>query len=197
MADRKEFLNSIKEGAIQGWIDYQILPSITGAHGALERANGTSVLAEASNNVFGIKGDYNRYGYLHDTWEVDENGNKFNSTEWFRHYPDIATSVIDHGEFFTSTDWRKDNYQDVIGETDYKKAAQALKDAGYATDPDYPSKLISIIEDNNLVEWDKEALIQTGHAKKSSEEEQSTEAKEGEFTLDGDKFKVEEIKEDK
>lgn len=152
---KQAFIDSIKDGAIEGWEKFKILPSITIAQAILESNWGKSDLAVKANNIFGIKGDYNGRKYLHDTWEVDKEGKRFNSTEWFRHYPNIGASVVDHGEFFTSTPWRSNNYKHVIGETDYKIAAQALSDAGYATDPKYADKLINIIETYNLNQWDK------------------------------------------
>ena len=41
---------------------------------------------------------------------------------------------------------------------DYKGWAQGLKDAGYATDPKYPAKLITIIEKYKLYRFDNETL---------------------------------------
>lgn len=161
-----DFLNSIKDHAISGWKLYGILPSITGAQASLESANGTSNLAREANNIFGIKGDYKGSSYLHDTWEINKFGQRIETQDWFRRYPDIQTSIIDRGEFFTSTSWREENYKEVIGETDYKKAAQALLDARYATDPEYANKLIRFIEQYNLDEWDKEALTEKEPASK-------------------------------
>lgn len=153
---RQEFLRSVKQGAIDGWKQHRILPSITGAQAILESAWGESELAKKANNLFGIKGDYNGYAYFIDTWEVIDGKNTTVRTH-FRHYPTKAESVIDHGEFFTSTDWRKKNYAKVIGETDYKKAAHALREAGYATDPNYATKLIDLIQQYRLTNWDEEA----------------------------------------
>ena len=45
-------------------------------------------------------------------------------------------------------------YKAVVGETDYNKACEAIKAAGYATDPQYATKLIKLIEDNKLTEYD-------------------------------------------
>lgn len=45
-------------------------------------------------------------------------------------------------------------YKAVVGETDYKKACEAIKAAGYATDPDYVEKLVKLIEENDLTEFD-------------------------------------------
>ena len=155
---KNTFLGSIKEEAISGWKLYKILPSITGAQASLESANGTSKLAKEANNIFGIKGSYNGQSYLHDTWEVNKLGKRIETKDSFRKYPDIQTSIIDRGEFFTSTPWRVENYKHVIGETSYKKAARALLKSVYATDPQYANKLISFIEQNKLYEWDKEAF---------------------------------------
>ncbi|HEP2600530.1 TPA: lysin, partial [Streptococcus pyogenes] len=47
----------------------------------------------------------------------------------------------------------------VIGETDYKKACHAIKDAGYATASGYAELLIQLIEENDLQEWDEEAIV--------------------------------------
>jgi flagellum-specific peptidoglycan hydrolase FlgJ len=38
---------------------------------------------------------------------------------------------------------------------DYRSAAQALQDAGYATDPDYASKIIQVIETYQLNRFDQ------------------------------------------
>lgn len=153
------YLDSIKVGAIRGWIEERIPASLTGAQAALESGWGTSSLAKAPyNNQFGLKASSDWTGrvvnmptkeYLNGAW-VAVNAD-------FRAYDDINDSVADHAKFFTSTEWRKTNYAAVIGETDYKKACYAVKAAGYATDPDYASKLINIIEKYKLYEWDKEA----------------------------------------
>ena len=39
---------------------------------------------------------------------------------------------------------------------DYKEAITLIKDCGYATDPNYASKVIEIIENYNLTELDGE-----------------------------------------
>jgi LysM repeat protein len=41
---------------------------------------------------------------------------------------------------------------------DYKSWAKGLKDAGYATDPNYPTKLYLLIERYNLQQYDNEVL---------------------------------------
>lgn len=152
------FLDDIKQGAIQNWQTYKILPSITGAQASLESGWGKSKLALPPNyNLFGIKWSSDwpsdkKVNML--TTEYGANG-QYSTYADFRVYDSWNHSVSMHGAFFTSTEWRKENYKHVVGETDYKKAARALQSAGYATDPSYASKLIKLIEDNKLHEWDK------------------------------------------
>lgn len=69
----------------------------------------------------------------------------------------MAESIIDHDKFFTSTPWRANNYSRVLKASNYKEQAQALKDCGYATDLNYPSKLIGLVERYKLDRFDKES----------------------------------------
>ena len=43
----------------------------------------------------------------------------------------------------------------MLGARNYKQAAQALQDAGYATDPTYAQKLIQMIEEHELYKYDQ------------------------------------------
>ena len=53
---QRDFINQIKEGAIQNWHKYKVLPSITAAQACLESGWGQSALAKSPNfNLFGIK----------------------------------------------------------------------------------------------------------------------------------------------
>ena len=159
MVNREAFINELKPGAIGGWKTHSVLPSITIAQGILESAWGQSELATKANNLFGIKASADWEGEVYEvnTWEVIDGKNVTVKAD-FRKYDKKSDSIKDHGGFFTSTPWRVNNYKHVVGEKDYKKVAQALSDAGYATDPDYPSKLINIIETYNLQKVDEEAL---------------------------------------
>ena len=108
-----------------------------------------------NNNLFGIKDseDWNGEIVTVPTQEY-VNGDYIKINAAFRKYTSWNDSVVDHAKFFTSTEWRKNNYRKVVNETDYRIAAQELKNAGYATDPSYAGKLISLIEAYKLYEWD-------------------------------------------
>ena len=153
--NQRHFLSAIKQGAMDGAKE-GILPSITAAQAILESGWGSSELAKApNNNLFGIKDSEDWHGEI-VTVPTQEflNGDYITVNAAFRKYATWNDSVVDHAKFFTSTEWRKDNYRKVVNETDYRIAAQELKNAGYATDPNYPGKLIRLIEAYKLYEWD-------------------------------------------
>ena len=149
------FLSAIKQGAMDG-VKEGVLPSITAAQAILESDWGSSELAKApNNNLFGIKDSEDWNGEI-VTVPTQEylNGDYITVNAAFRKYASWNDSVVDHAKFFTSTEWRKNNYRKVVNETDYRIAAQELKNAGYATDPSYAGKLIRLIEAYKLYEWD-------------------------------------------
>ena len=152
--NQSHFLSAIKQGAMDGAKE-GVLPSITAAQAILESGWGSSELAKApNNNLFGIKDseDWNGEIVTVPTQEY-VNGEYITVNAAFRKYASWNDSVVDHAKFFTSTEWRKNNYRKVVNETDYRIAAQELKNAGYATDPSYAGKLISLIEAYKLYEW--------------------------------------------
>ena len=153
--NQSHFLSAIKQGAMDGAKE-GVLPSISAAQAILESGWGSSKLAKApNNNLFGIKDseDWNGEIVTVPTQEY-VNGEYITVNAAFRKYASWNDSVVDHAKFFTSTEWRKNNYRKVVNETDYRIAAQELKNAGYATDPSYPGKLIRLIEAYKLYEWD-------------------------------------------
>lgn len=135
--------------------------SITLAQGLLESGNGLSELARKSNNHFGIKCHNNWKGgrVYHDD---DAKG------ECFRKYSHPAESYRDHSDFLRYRDRYKFLFDYRV--TDYKAWAYGLKKAGYATDPKYPKKLIALIEEYDLHQYDRKpaSFGKTGVDKKSS-----------------------------
>jgi flagellum-specific peptidoglycan hydrolase FlgJ len=124
---------------------YKIPASITLAQGLLESGFGYGRLALKGNNHFGIKchSDWEGKRIYHDD---DEKG------ECFRVYIDPVTSYRDHSLFLTTRS--RYDFLFNIKTNDYKGWAKGLKKAGYATDPKYPDKLISLIERFDLTRFD-------------------------------------------
>ncbi|TCD46747.1 hypothetical protein D3X11_00295 [Streptococcus sp. X16XC17] len=157
---KADFLARIQQGALDGWYSNGILPSISAAQAILESGWGNSALGQAPNyNLFGIKvsTDWTGGQVILPTKEYKD-GKAIIVDAAFRTYSSWDESIRDHANFFTSTEWRKNRYQAVFGQRDYKSAAVALQAAGYATDPEYSNKLISVIERYGLYEWDKLVL---------------------------------------
>jgi flagellum-specific peptidoglycan hydrolase FlgJ len=131
--------------AVHEMHENKIPASITLAQGILESGRGRSELAMKSNNHFGIKCHTGWQGQrvYHDD---DEKG------ECFRKYKYVETSFDDHSKFLTQR--RRYAFLFSYSTKDYKKWAKGLRKAGYATDKKYPNKLIKIIEDYKLYEFD-------------------------------------------
>lgn len=125
--------------------DKWILPSVCIAQGALE--SGWNLNAKT---LFGIKGK----GFTATTSEY-YNGNKVTIEASFRAYPNVASSVVGYYDFLANTP----RYAKALNNSDYRDAVDKLihttDGAPYATDPEYISKVISIIEQYNLTAWDK------------------------------------------
>lgn len=146
------YVDQFKELAIVEMQRSGIPASITLAQGILESSNGRSPLAIQANNHFGIKCKKYWRGltYFHKDDDLDENGNLIKSC--FRSYETVIDSYVDHTNFLKQTA----HYQELFSyhTTDYTNWAIGLKRCGYATDPGYSNKLISIIERNELYRYD-------------------------------------------
>ncbi len=143
---REDYIASYHEWAVANMKRTGIPASITLAQGMLESGNGNSRLAREANNHFGIK--------CHDwtgkrVYHHDDRRN-----ECFRKYKTVYESYADHSEFLST----RSRYASLfdLKSTDYKGWARGLKKAGYATDPHYPQRLITIIEENRLYLFDEE-----------------------------------------
>ncbi|MAZ31133.1 MAG: N-acetylmuramoyl-L-alanine amidase [Flavobacteriales bacterium] len=124
---------------------FGIPASITLAQGILESGIGASELSLKSNNHFGIK--------CHKNW----NGKKVyhdddQAQECFRKYKKVSDSYRDHSEFLKSRE--RYSFLFDLKISDYKSWALGLKRAGYATLPNYADKLIKLIEELNLSDFD-------------------------------------------
>lgn len=149
--DKKEFINSVKEGALKGLSDYGILPSLTIAQAILESAWGNSKLSQKANNLFGVKASSSWAGRRITMETAEWYGDKRQvASAEFRAYDCFNDSIEDHNKLLSLS-----RYKPVRDCTDYKAACQKVHECGYATDPGYPGKLIRIIEDNRLYEFDK------------------------------------------
>ena len=139
------YINQYKDLAIEQMLRYRIPASITLAQGLFESRAGQSDLARQGNNHFGIK----CHNWTGPTQYHDDDARG----ECFRVYQDAKQSYEDHSLFLA----RQSRYSRLfnLSPTDYKGWAHGLKACGYATNPQYASKLIQIIELYKLNDYDK------------------------------------------
>ena len=141
------YIETYGEMAVEQQQLHGIPASITLAQGLLESAAGRSSLAVKGNNHFGIK--------CHNEWTGDTLlRNDDAANECFRSYPTAAESFADHSRFLLRKRYAPCFELDV---TDYAAWARSLKKCGYATDPNYASRLIAIIERYALYLFDTDA----------------------------------------
>ena len=159
----QQYIEKYKDIAIKEMQRYGIPASITLAQGLLESGAGTSTLAVKANNHFGIKtgGTWTGPYFVKDDDAPDER---------FRAYNSVLESFEDHSLFLKN----RSRYASLftLSPTDYKGWARGLKAAGYATNPEYANKLISIIELYNLHQYDtgKPIAASTSYNKKHNTE---------------------------
>lgn len=133
----EDYIVKYRNIAIDNEKQYGIPSSITMAQGIIESGSGRSSLAKEGNNHFGIK--------CHSSWTgkrmYKDDDNK---DDCFRVYDNAAQSYKDHSLFLTKG--KRYAFLFKIDKTDYKSWAKGLKQAGYATNPNYANLLINIIE---------------------------------------------------
>jgi LysM repeat protein len=142
---REEYIARYKDLAIKQMKESGIPASIILAQGCLESGNGNSRLSVEGNNHFGIK--------CHESWKGERIYHDDDALqECFRKYKSPEGSYSDHSDFLRYRDRYKFLFD--LPPTDYKAWAHGLKKAGYATNPEYAERLIKIIEDHRLYQYD-------------------------------------------
>ncbi len=151
-----EFIKLSSKLAVNSWKQTGMSAALQTAQSILETGWGRSVPVDKysgklSYNLFGIKGEGPAGSVIYNTWEV-YNGNKYYVDAKFRAYNSIEESWADHKSFLLNSK-RYEPFKEVM--YDYVQGAWALKRSGYATDPEYATKLMRIINQYNLRDLDK------------------------------------------
>jgi len=142
----QEYIDRYADIAMQEQQLHGIPASITLAQGLLESSAGRSTLATRGNNHFGIK--------CHTEWKGDTLLRSDDAPdECFRAYATPEESFTDHSRFLL-----RKRYAPLFDNdpTDYASWANTLRKCGYATDPNYASRLIAIIERYSLYLYDSD-----------------------------------------
>ena len=149
-----EFIMHLTNPALESQRKVGVPASITLAQAAIESAWGESRLAKSGNNLFGIKAD--------SRWDGDIltlNTKEFIKGQWvvipaqWRKYVSWQESIDDHSRFLR----QNPRYQSCFLCQTVEAFARALVKAGYATDPVYAEKLLSLISQHKLDQLTKGA----------------------------------------
>ncbi len=150
-----EFIKTYSQPIIDACKGTTLFPSVKLAQAALETGWGKSVIGEA-NNMFGIKGrgahsPYWSGAVVNKSTKEMVNGSYITIVEPFRKYNSLADSIRDHTYFLQ----QNKRYAPVFAAKTPKAQAEALLACGYATDAPYAIKLMSIVNQNNLITLDQ------------------------------------------
>ncbi|TAK64313.1 flagellar assembly peptidoglycan hydrolase FlgJ [Methylobacter sp.] len=157
----EEFVRRLHPLAVQAAKELGVEPKVILAQAALESGWGRSVIKNSNGgnsfNLFNIKADKAWQGKQAQvaTLEFDQGiAKKVNAG--FRSYDSFEESFKDYVDFIKSNP----RYGDAL-----KKAGNAeqymreLQRAGYATDPQYANKVISIYQGNTMDEFEPDVIV--------------------------------------
>ncbi|CEH00093.1 Large surface protein A [Propionibacterium freudenreichii] len=139
---------------------YGVPAAVSIAQSIIESGWGQSGLTLVDHNYFGIKCPAYGSPYVsgctsYSTSEY-ENGGYVTIQAGFRSYNSAADSFLDHGYFLSLGDPTNsaNRYYPAFLTTNDQDFVRAIANAGYATDPTYASKIISIMDRYNLYQYD-------------------------------------------
>lgn len=150
-----EFIAAIAPAARTSASKTKIPASFVIAEGAIESGWGRSALTAQARNLFGVKADPAWHGevltmrtreFLRGAWVMVP-------ARW-RKYPDWQSCIDDHAAFLLTNP----RYKPAFTCADAEAFTRAVAGCGYATDPGYADKIVSIIRKYNLTQFDKEVL---------------------------------------
>ncbi len=169
-----DFISQYSQNAIDSMRTTRVPASVTLAQAALESGWGRHA---PSLNFFGIKAGSSWTGQrqLLTTTEIHNDNDqsrhpypeiisieaftdssgatkyRWRVKDYFRAYASATDSFNDHGNFLVNNS----RYREAFNHTnDGRQFAREIARAGYATDPGYADSLISIIDHNNLIQYD-------------------------------------------
>lgn len=151
-----EFIEYAALPAQEGMAEYDVPASVSMAQAIVESNWAQSELTEKGLNYFGIKcageSPYATGCLERPTQECDEDGTCAETVAKFRTYESAEDSFRDHGHFLTTNPRYEDAFDHV---DDPDQFAIEIAEAGYATDPAYADKLIGLMQQYDLYQYNK------------------------------------------
>ena len=128
--------------------------SVVIAQAICESGWGQSTIMMKAKAIFGIKAtsDWKGKVYNANTQECYDGINYTNINDCFRAYDSLAESISDYFNLILGLS----RYQGAINTSSPLECITAIKNGGYATSPIYINLIMSIINSNNLTQFDVE-----------------------------------------
>jgi len=143
----REFVNEMRDDAQRAAAVLGVAPEVLISQAALETGWGKAIIQDpngkSSHNLFGIKADARWQGERVAVPTIEyENGVASKQIHMFRAYASYAESFNDYANFIQSNP----RYEDALSVvSNPQKYLAALQQAGYATDPEYATKINRIL----------------------------------------------------
>jgi LysM repeat protein len=130
----------------------KLFNSVVIAQAILETGFGSSSLMMKANAVFGIKATKSWKGkvYNSNTKECYDGVSFTDVSASFRAYDSLEESVRDYFKLITGSK----RYEKALNQISAFECIKAIKDGGYATDPNYVESIMKLIKTNNLTSFD-------------------------------------------
>ena len=152
--EKQEFINMIApiikdENEQRG---FPLFNSVVIAQACLETGFGLSKTMLHYNAIFGIKATKIWKGkvYSAKTGECFDGKNITYITDYFRAYETLRDGIKDYFDLLTTSSY----YRKAIHSDTAVECIEAIHQGGYATDPAYSNKIINIIKNYNLKQYD-------------------------------------------
>lgn len=156
---KQDFLNKIipiiqNENSKRGNPLYN---SVVIAQAICETGWGSSSLMIKANAIFGIKATGNWKGKVYNARTKEYyDGNAYIIGDCFRAYNSFEESVADYFNLICNNS----RYKKALYTGSPTECITAIKNGGYATSPVYINTIMSIIDSNNLRQYDKASFVE-------------------------------------
>lgn len=156
-----------------------LYPSVVIAQAICESGWGQSKIMMKANAIFGIKATSSWKGkvYNANTQECYDGSTYTNITACFRAYNSLAESISDYFDLIT----KSERYRKACVSNSPLECITAIKNGGYATSPTYINTIMSIINSNNLTQYDNVEDVENSVNNSKSIEELAKEVIAGKY----------------
>ena len=161
-----EFINMMAPIAVRQAAKHNnaLFPSVTIAQAAHESGWGTSKKMVNANALFGVKVGKSAWkfgtawkgaAYKTGTTEYYDGKNPTKIVDYFRAYDSIEDATEDYMDMLCHCK----RYKSCLNRNTPAQSITAIVAGGYATGPEYATKIISIINSCNLTAYDKQGAV--------------------------------------